>query len=272
MVDTQLPRGVLPAADPRHQAKLSAQDMDDWGKESCTMTDLASVDDLYNYIDNPQLHCDRPVMVGGQLKTHPPYMIGEKWVCMSKQYNIVPGDCIALSFGIDKDYSFDDDLGLRFNCKVYSFDPTIGQESHTRSPNVMFYDLGISSYDTTIGKLKMARYITILEMLGLENTTIDYLKMDVEGDELNFFHDIFTNTPNLLKNIKQIGVEIHYQHTDPGRTIKREKLWRYFQLLECFGFKLMFSEASPIEVQKFLFRGEVRTCCYELVWARDLQW
>lgn len=53
------------------------------------------------------------------------------------------------------------------------------------------------------------RYINILMRLGHENATIDYLKMDVEGAELQFFEDVFTNTPEVLKNIKQIGMEIH---------------------------------------------------------------
>lgn len=59
--------------------------------------------------------------VGGQKDAKPPNIQGRKWVCMSPRFNIVPGHCVALSFGIDKDFSFDDDLDHRFNCKVTSF-------------------------------------------------------------------------------------------------------------------------------------------------------
>lgn len=59
------------------------------------------------------------------------------------------------------------------------------------------------------------RYINILRRLGHENTTIDYLKMDVEGAELQFFEDVFNKTPQVLRNIKQIGMEFH-----PGKSGK----------------------------------------------------
>nr|XP_053629711.1 uncharacterized protein LOC128686706 [Cherax quadricarinatus] len=249
----------------------TAYDHQDWGNLNCTLPRLNNPDEFYAYIYNRQLPCDKPVMVGGELKSHPPYMVGEKWVCMSKTYNIVPGRCIVLSFGILQDFSFDDDMDQRFNCKVYAFDPTIGRETHRRSPNIMFYDLGISHSDDEINTTKLARYETILKKLGHENSTIDYLKIDVEGAELGFFQDVFTNTPNLLKNVKQIGMEIHNSYTNKMSEV-REKYWKYFQLLDCFGFKLMFSEINPVHNLRFLFRGQARSCCYELVWARARQW
>ena len=46
-------------------------------------------------------------------------------------------------------------------------------------------------------------------MLNLEKKTIDYLKLDVEGSEMEIFKDIFLNSPYLLNHIKQIGIEIH---------------------------------------------------------------
>nr|XP_045613130.1 probable methyltransferase-like protein 24 [Procambarus clarkii] len=250
--------------------EVARQDQD-WEKVTCPVKKMKNADDFYNYIDHRKLHCDKLVMLGGQLGTHPPYMVGEKWMCMSKEYNIVPGNCIALSFGIERDFSFDDDLDKRFNCKVFAFDPTINKATHRRSDNIMFYDLGISDTDAHINSTKMARYETILKMLSLENATIDYLKIDVEGAELNFFHDVFANTPNLLKNVKQIGMEIHNSES-VLMPVVREKLWKYFQLLDCFGFKVIFSEINPVIHLRFVLRGQVRSCCYEVVWARHHYW
>lgn len=59
------------------------------------------------------------VMAGGAYVRRAPFIHGEKWVCMSPRFNIIPGHCLVYSFGIAKDFSFDDDMGKRFNCKVY---------------------------------------------------------------------------------------------------------------------------------------------------------
>ncbi|KAK4310176.1 hypothetical protein Pmani_018239 [Petrolisthes manimaculis] len=321
-----------------HTQQQQHQEEEDWGSMKCEVPELTSPHLIYDYITQPQIKCDKPVMVGGQLLTHPPYMVGEKWVCMGTQYNITPGDCVVLSFGIENDFSFDDDMDKRFNCKVYAFDPTINLTTHQRSPNIKFHNLGIGYTDgsiqirkiktnpdlrthitpttTTINtttttttttatttttsqnhsntitaeaessssslsssslspyimmKVPVARYTTILDLLHLQNRTIDYLKMDVESSELAFFSDVLSKTPNLLKNVKQIGMEIHMS-IRPDVGLVRERLWAYFHHLDCYGFKLVFSEINPVKTLRFNFRDKERSCCYEMVWARQRQW
>lgn len=58
------------------------------------------------------------------------------------------------------------------------------------------------------------RYENLLKRVGLTNHIVDYIKMDVELSELDFFQDVFFNSPHLLNNIKQIGMEVH--HDDEG--------------------------------------------------------
>ncbi|RXG54160.1 hypothetical protein Avbf_16304 [Armadillidium vulgare] len=53
------------------------------------------------------------------------------------------------------------------------------------------------------------RYESILSMLNLIDKKIDYLKMDVEGSEIDFLEDVLNNSVHLLNNVKQIGMEIH---------------------------------------------------------------
>ena len=55
----------------------------------------------------------------------------------------------------------------------------------------------------------MMTYKRVLEFLNLVNTTIDYLKVDIELSELQVFSNILTEDPELLANVKQIGMEIH---------------------------------------------------------------
>ncbi|XP_037797495.1 uncharacterized protein LOC119592651 [Penaeus monodon] len=215
-------------------------------------------------MNNITIRCNTPIMAGGVIMKNEPYIKNEKWVCLDRRYKIVPGNCTIYSFGISSDWSFDDDMDQLFNCKVYCFDHTIHQRDHERSRNIKFFATGISS----VKRNKVDRYINILRRLGHENTTIDYLKMDVEGAELQFFEDVFTRTPEVLNNIKQIGMEVH-----PARNKNyMRRYMRYFQLLECLGFRLMFSQMIDINALLYKSNGELRSCCYELMWARDQEW
>ncbi|XP_045624666.1 uncharacterized protein [Procambarus clarkii] len=206
-----------------------ATDQEDWSTKECSLMPFVGVMAIFDYIDTRTLPCDKPVMVGGQTHTHPGYFVGEKWVCMSPKFNIKFGDCLVYSFGIERDFTFDDDMDQRFNCKV-------------------------------------DRYTNIVKMLGHENVVIDYLKVDVEGYELPMFLDILNNTPNLLKNVKQIGMEVHLKEE------RNKHYWKMFQQLECLGFKVWFSEMNPVRTMWYQVGGKTRSCCYEIVWARDRQW
>ncbi|XP_068207401.1 uncharacterized protein [Palaemon carinicauda] len=182
---------------------------------------------------------------------------GRKGVCLDPAFKIRPGQCRVLSFGICKEWSFDDAMG-DFGCKVYSFDPTNGMADHQRSPNIRFYSLGIGREKTKLkltgkkkGLFKVDRYENILHMLGMTNATIDYLKMDIEKSELGFFRDVFTKSPHLLKNVRQIGMELH--HTI-SKLAKHRMFWKYFHMLKCHGFKLL-------EARRYFGRTEA-------VWVR----
>ena len=56
---------------------------------------------------------------------------------------------------------------------------------------------------------KVDTYLNILKKLNLEDKVIDYFKIDVEGSELNWFDNVFYETPHVLNKIKQIGMEVH---------------------------------------------------------------
>ncbi|KAK4294386.1 hypothetical protein Pmani_032988 [Petrolisthes manimaculis] len=194
-----------------------AKDDEDWEKKSCSpVLPMPSVDEFYNYVETPRLQCAIPAMVGGAIRknSNPPVIDGQKWVCMSKKFKVQPKKCVVMSFGISNDWSFDDQMDKKYGCKVYSFDHTIHKQDHQRSENIKFFSLGLSgtTYTNIKGKVMIDRYINILKMLNLENSTIDYLKIDIESSELSFFEDVLYQTPNLLKNVKMMGMEIHARH------------------------------------------------------------
>ncbi|MPC07558.1 hypothetical protein E2C01_000122 [Portunus trituberculatus] len=55
-------------------------------------------------------------------------------------------------------------------------------------------------------------------------------------------------------------------------SIVRQKMWAYFGYLKCYGFKVIFSEINPVKKLRFSLRYHERSCCYEVVWAREHQW
>ena len=67
----------------------------------------------------------------------------------------------------------------------------------------------------------MDRYENLLARAGLQGRVVDYLKLDVELSELEFFQDMFFNTPHLLANVKQIAMEVH--HDDEGGKEEEEE-------------------------------------------------
>ncbi|XP_066951848.1 uncharacterized protein [Macrobrachium rosenbergii] len=219
---------------------------------TCHIPGLENRKQFYQYFTEKEYNCENLRWFGSR--------DGRKAVCMDMEFYLVPQDCHVLSFGINNEWSFDDKFGA-MGCKVYSFDPTMGKADHQRSQNVQFFRLGISNIkgQRKVGMgsrfdfFEVDRYVNILERLGLTNTTIDYLKLDVELSELEFFQDIFRNTPHLLNNIKQIAVELHHGYHGKGLNKTEDKtddssdmsptstyqiFWQYFHELRCHGFKL----------------------------------
>ena len=53
--------------------------------------------------------------------------------------------CIAYSFGVSRDLTFDDELAETYHCSVFFFDPTTAFSTYQHAPTVWFYRLGIGS-------------------------------------------------------------------------------------------------------------------------------
>ncbi|MPC31735.1 hypothetical protein E2C01_025032 [Portunus trituberculatus] len=141
---------------------------------------------------------------------------GKKFICLDKIFNFTPGKCLIFSFGVNNEWSFEDEME-KFGCKVYAFDPTMGKEDHQRSPNIKFYATGIAHYKGTkrIGmgnnwsEKKVDRFENLVRQAGEEGREIDYVKLDVELSEIDFLQDMLFNSPHVLAKIKQIGMEVH---------------------------------------------------------------
>ncbi|XP_050716952.1 uncharacterized protein LOC126998845 [Eriocheir sinensis] len=226
----------------------------------CIIPGLASIDQYKAYLHKAETTCSDMRQFGGK---SPAPADGMKLVCMDSRFNIKPGNCLVFSFGVNNEWSFEDEFD-KFGCKVYAYDPTMGKKDHQRSPNVRFFATGIGNYQGTkkvgMGKSwsdqKVDRFENLVRAVGEEGHEIDYVKLDVELSEIDFMQDMLFNSPHVLTKIKQIAMEVHDgPNKGLGQITTHQVFWPYFMLMKCMGFKLIHSRDA----------GGWR----EVVWARD---
>jgi FkbM family methyltransferase len=178
---------------------------------------------------------------------------------------------IIYSFGIGKDISFDLSCIKKHGCKVYGFDPTPKSidwiSSQNLSGSFLFYNYGIAettgeldfflpmnkngvsgslvgtevvNKDNSI-KVKMKSFSAITAELG--HTSIDVLKMDIEGSE----YDVLESIIHSAVPVKQILVEFHDRLFDE----KEEKSKAVVQKMNEAGYAI-FAVSETFEEVSFI--------------------
>ena len=152
-------------------------------------------------------------------------------------WNILPKsltyDSVVYSVGIGQDISFDLSLIKHYACKVYGYDPTPGVYEwlvkQVPDKNFLFFQEALSDKNGTLKFYKPKKetnishttaqedhtledYVevpckTIIQMMkDNQHTSIDLLKMDIEGEELKVIDFILEQD---LK-IEQLLIEFHH--------------------------------------------------------------
>ncbi|CAG5118561.1 unnamed protein product, partial [Candidula unifasciata] len=106
-------------------------------------------------------------------------------ICDDPDVRPIP-PCTIYSFGINYDFSFDDEASTVYGCHVFSFDPSMNKlpDKMDRSPLVHFYKVGLSNTATiTNNKWALKTFTDIRSMLGHNTKDIDIVKMDIENSE-----------------------------------------------------------------------------------------
>ena len=180
------------------------------------------------FAHTPKYICNKLANFGGKLyKTHHGCVIdGYKPVCMDLHVHPNPKDCLALSFGVGYELSFDNAFG-KYGCKVLSFDFSLHNwtnnvyKPHQHYLNIMLSDeisnhklvklLSPKGEFVANQKTSVHTLYSISRVLDLLNKNIDYLKIDIENNEWNVFTQIFNSEKGMkiLENVNQIILEIH---------------------------------------------------------------
>lgn len=124
------------------------------------------------------------------------------------------------TFGVGNTFKFESNFQKLYDCKVYMFDHTV--DCNTNNENIIFKKLGLDYYEHDC--------FTSLEKCNLQHST---LKMDIEGNE---YRPLYFLNENVLSNIKQIIIELHWLNTDINMCVNDKieilkKINKYFYLV-----------------------------------------
>ncbi|XP_055357236.1 uncharacterized protein LOC129602254 isoform X2 [Paramacrobiotus metropolitanus] len=186
--------------------------------------------------------CRRRQRIGGTWEEFG-FIDGQWTVCLDPlEKSMASGSCLVYSFGVGKDWSFDDAMHA-LGCRVYSFDPSIKTASYQRNRHHYFYDWGLVTGGARHPRWMLLSYDDIRRRLNHDDQRVTVLKMDVEGAEWMFLNA--TNISHRLAEVDQLVLEIHTpRYADWRKGVK----WRSLLLhnIEKNGFVLFNSRINPL--------------------------
>ncbi|BFZ00530.1 hypothetical protein BsWGS_03569 [Bradybaena similaris] len=232
-------------------ASLEGVDLSKMSEEELRLT-------VYSYLDNADIICRRKLRMGN---------LGDGgWeICDDPDVRPRP-PCIIYSFGINYDFTFDDNAAKTYGCHVYSFDPSMTKfEDHVERSNLThFYKIGLSdSSKTTQDKWKMKTLADIRTMLGHDNVTIDVIKMDIESSEWPAIPEMIRS--GQLKTVRQLMVEYHVMESSQDYLMPRLQA---IQAVEKAGFKRYYVHKNPACGERIPGFPIARVHCYEVHYIR----
>lgn len=145
--------------------------------------------------------------------------------------------CYFLSFGIEKDYSFDKMLHEKRNCTGLGLDPTTDYPSEL-TPGVSFMKVGAN----TPRNWKHPNWeywgVPTLRIKKFDHPLFA-LKMDCEGCEYSLAHDIIQDNPNFFATVLQFNFEVHLPKAFASKDQHIYDLGRLFRLIYLSGMELI---------------------------------
>lgn len=214
----------------------------------------------HSYLDNVDVVCNLKIRMGA---------VGDGgWeICDDPEWRPLR-PCIVYSFGINNDFTFDDDTARVYGCHVFSFDPSMKQESYNRSSLVSFYKLGIGGQKESVKKSvnntwELLSFSDIKALLKHEQAVIDVVKMDVERAEWPSLANMIKEKQ--LNNVRQVLVEFHHAPAEERQKPNGMMGWlAVLRSLQQAGFRRFLTHKNHVCASAALAYPVMRTLCYEM--------
>ena len=189
-----------------------------------SMTNDALRDLFHQIIMDPHIgRCTVLQRLGGFYRYPCKYWDGQKFMCMPDIYEDIENHrCLIYSFGISSDYTFEQAVG-RLGCEVFAFDPYVSYPPKL-AKNVYFEKLGVAARNDPPNLL--ATLSSIFSSKNHSNTKIAYLKLDIEGHEIDGLEEWLKS--GALDNVQQIALEYHLEDTISTMNLFKAILNLYF--------------------------------------------
>lgn len=154
-----------------------------------------------------------------------------------KLCNLFPTEqfhCHFLSFGIERDYTFDEALHKKMNCSGVAYDPTVSLPEQLL-PGVKFIRAGANSPNRRPDET----YFSVSRIRKEYGHPVFALKMDCEGCEYSLAPDILADDPNFFLSVLQFNFEVHLPRSFASRDEDIYNLGRLFRLIYLSGMRLV---------------------------------
>ncbi|KXS19247.1 hypothetical protein M427DRAFT_53200 [Gonapodya prolifera JEL478] len=123
--------------------------------------------------------------------------------------------CAMYGFGVDWDFTWEDEFHSITGCETHSFDPSLGMESHYRGRNQWFWNIGLShTTTTTVGTTLRTKQVsdwavfTVADTIRMLNHSyLSVVKVDVEGFEWDALARAFKD--GAMDRVEQVLLEVH---------------------------------------------------------------
>jgi hypothetical protein len=200
---------------------------------------------------------------------------GQWPVCLPHRSDgTIAANCQVLSFGVNDDPSWENQMAEDYGCEVFAHDPTIAvgtqqQNGLLFAKRVHFIPLGLEGLNYEPGKYGRWPMRTLSSLMEQHNVThIHVLKADIEYSEWAFLQESYAS--GTLQHVDQIMLEIHFW-PDQGRSLDPQLLvrqyYRALKDLENWGFKIYDYHENPLSDLK-QFGTKNFACCHEVAWIR----
>lgn len=226
----------------------------------------------HNYLNENQIVCSDIQRVGK--------VTDGGWnICADSAFAPPKTSCLVYSFGIGEDFSFDDDIVKKYDCKIYSFDPSMKIGNQKRGEKSFFMQMGLADSDRTMPNgWAMSRFDTLRLSLKHTKTHIHTVKMDIEEMEWEVLPDLLTSDSLRHSGVRQLLIELHqcdgcskYRPNQEDLEPPRERYIHMLGILNTLyqqGFRIFSHHANSACRYEDKFTHKTRSACMEIGFVR----